>query len=245
VTRLTDGKSSCLFDEGPPVPARRRGGAHQARLSPAQFLLVREGSLRSEFMETMRLRGFDGSFTPLEDRHTAPDHMMAAMVCLTCPTLNEGLPLMEAQAAGLPCSVSEGISRGPQTRSRVGAAPRPGARSGRVGGRHRAVRGVSDRQPRVVASRSGDPRAMAEFGVVVFGLSQLPLGGQHTAEPTLLVYLGIGLPLARACPVPGAERPGSTARRSSGAWGAAAYAGPAARPPALRPRAGAGGAVRA
>lgn len=49
-----------------------------------------------------------------------------------------------------------------------------------------------------VASRSRDPHPMAEFGVAVFGLSQLPFGGQHTAEHGVFLYLGLGLLLARA-----------------------------------------------
>ena len=50
-----------------------------------------------------------------------------------------------------------------------------------------------------IASRVPDPSAKAEFGVVVFGLSQLPFGVQHAGEHGMFLYLGIGLLLARAC----------------------------------------------
>lgn len=93
-----------------------------------------------------------------------------------------------------------------------------------------------------VASRSRDPQAMAEFGVAVFGLSQLPFAGQHAGEHGVFLYLGLGLLLARACPAPGAASFPAAAGRSSGLSGAA-LAGPA-RPPAFQRRAGAGGVAR-
>lgn len=83
------------------------------RGSRAHFLLIGDGSLRAGFAEAVRRRGLGGSFTLLKDCLNVPDHMVGAMDCFVCPSLYEGLPLvlMEAQAAGLPCVVSEGMSR--------------------------------------------------------------------------------------------------------------------------------------
>jgi glycosyltransferase involved in cell wall biosynthesis len=83
------------------------------RGSPLHFLLIGDGSLRPGFIATMRARGLADRFTLVDDCPTIPAHMIGAMDCFVCPSLFEGLPLvlMEAQAAGLPCVVSEGLSR--------------------------------------------------------------------------------------------------------------------------------------
>jgi O-antigen ligase len=62
-----------------------------------------------------------------------------------------------------------------------------------------------------IASRIAEPPAKAEFGVVVFGLSQLPFGVQHAGEHGVFLYLGIGLLLARACAPRVARRPATVA----------------------------------
>ncbi len=83
------------------------------RGSKLHFLLIGDGSLRRTFTESIRRRGLDSFFTIIEDCLTIPAHMVGAMDCLICPSLYEGLPLvlMEAQAAGLPCLVSENMSK--------------------------------------------------------------------------------------------------------------------------------------
>ena len=83
------------------------------RGSPLHLLLVGDGSLRPGFVEAMRGRGLADRFTLVEDCAEVPALMIGAMDCLVCPSLFEGVPLvlMEAQAAGLPCLVSEALSR--------------------------------------------------------------------------------------------------------------------------------------
>jgi O-antigen ligase len=58
-----------------------------------------------------------------------------------------------------------------------------------------------------IASWVPDPSAKAEFGIVLYGLSQLPFGVQHAGEHGFFLYLGIGLLLARACVPPESRRP--------------------------------------
>ncbi|SNB75470.1 O-Antigen ligase [Arboricoccus pini] len=53
-----------------------------------------------------------------------------------------------------------------------------------------------------IVGRSQDSSARAEFAGALFGLSQLPFGGQQTAEHGILLYLMIGLFLVRAISSP-------------------------------------------
>lgn len=62
-----------------------------------------------------------------------------------------------------------------------------------------------------IASSTTDPQAKAEFGAVIYGISQLPFGGQHAGEHGMFFYLAVGLVLARSC-VPRAA--GHGARRA-------------------------------
>lgn len=83
------------------------------RGSDLHFLLIGDGSLQPGFIEAAGARRLGARFTLVGDCRTIPAHMVGAMDCFICPSLFEGLPLvlMEAQAAGLPCLVSEGMSK--------------------------------------------------------------------------------------------------------------------------------------
>lgn len=81
-----------------------------------------------------------------------------------------------------------------------------------------------------IASQVPEPAAKAEFGIIVYGLSQLPFGVQHAGEHGMFLYLGVGLLLARACApavsaaaqgIAGGLRQGSPPRRWAGVGGMA------------------------
>ena len=83
------------------------------RTHPDSVLLsVGTGELEKEFHEAIRAKGLEGAVMCLGVRSDVPDILQAADVFLL-PSLYEGLPiaLLEAQAAGLPCVVSDTITR--------------------------------------------------------------------------------------------------------------------------------------
>ena len=85
-----------------------------SRLEPrAFFLLVGDGELRSEIESQVRTLGLERNFRFAGMRRDVPRLMMGAMDVLVLPSLYEGIPLtlLEAQAAGLRCVVSDVITK--------------------------------------------------------------------------------------------------------------------------------------
>lgn len=76
----------------------------------AMLLLAGDGPLRPEMEKKAEDLGIDGSVAFLGVRSDVA-RLMQAMDCLVMPSLYEGLPmvLVEAQAAGLPCLISDAI----------------------------------------------------------------------------------------------------------------------------------------
>lgn len=76
----------------------------------AVLLLVGDGDLRSEMEEKAVSLGISNSVIFTGVRSDVPD-LLQAMDCFVFPSLYEGIPvtLIEAQAAGLPCIVSDGV----------------------------------------------------------------------------------------------------------------------------------------
>jgi glycosyltransferase involved in cell wall biosynthesis len=77
----------------------------------AVFLLVGDGPLKPEIEALVRARGLTKRFIFTGLRGDVPRLMKGAMDCFLFPSLYEGLGLVlwEAQAAGLPCVISESI----------------------------------------------------------------------------------------------------------------------------------------
>lgn len=78
----------------------------------AIFLLVGDGPLRSEIEDLVCSRGLKERFVFAGTRTDVPSLMKGAMDCFLLPSNYEGLPLvlLEAQAAGLHCIVSDAVS---------------------------------------------------------------------------------------------------------------------------------------
>ena len=76
----------------------------------AVLLLVGDGDLRAEMEQKAAALGISDCVIFTGVRGDVPD-LMRAMDCFVFPSLYEGLPvtLVEAQAAGLPCLVSDGV----------------------------------------------------------------------------------------------------------------------------------------
>jgi glycosyltransferase involved in cell wall biosynthesis len=74
-------------------------------------LLIGDGPLRDEIQQEIRLRGLERHFTFVTDTECISDYMISAMDCFLFPSLYEGLGLVavEAQAAGLPCLLSDRV----------------------------------------------------------------------------------------------------------------------------------------
>ena len=82
-----------------------------ARRPNSRLLLVGEGPLRQAAEERVRALGVGGRVTFAGVRSDVP-RMLAAMDVFLFPSHHEGLPLslIEAQAAGLPCVISDAIA---------------------------------------------------------------------------------------------------------------------------------------
>lgn len=76
----------------------------------AVLLLVGDGDLRSETEQKAATLGISGSVVFTGIRSDVPD-LLQAMDCFVFPSLYEGVPvtMIEAQAAGLPCVISDGV----------------------------------------------------------------------------------------------------------------------------------------
>ncbi len=77
-----------------------------------QLMLVGDGSLRESFVRDLESSGLVDRVTLLRDCREVARVMTGAMDAFILPSLYEGLPLalVEAQAAGLPCLVSDAVS---------------------------------------------------------------------------------------------------------------------------------------
>jgi glycosyltransferase involved in cell wall biosynthesis len=83
-----------------------------ARRPDACFLLIGDGPLRAGIEGTVRRRNLSHAVRFLGVRSDVAQLMMNAMDVLLLPSLYEGLPvvLIEAQAAGLPCVISDVVT---------------------------------------------------------------------------------------------------------------------------------------
>jgi glycosyltransferase involved in cell wall biosynthesis len=83
--------------------------AAASRESRLHLLLVGEGRLRGEVERALARAGLKGSVTIVGARPDVPRLMLAAMDVFVFPSRHEGLGLavIEAQAAGLPCLISD------------------------------------------------------------------------------------------------------------------------------------------
>jgi glycosyltransferase involved in cell wall biosynthesis len=74
-------------------------------------LLIGDGPLREEIRADIRRRGLENHFTFVADTMSVSDYMIGAMDCFVFPSRYEGLGLVvvEAQAAGLPCVISDRV----------------------------------------------------------------------------------------------------------------------------------------
>jgi glycosyltransferase involved in cell wall biosynthesis len=74
-------------------------------------LLIGDGPLREEIQADIRSRGLQSHFTFVADTMSVSDYMIGAMDCFVFPSRYEGLGLVvvEAQAAGLPCIISDRV----------------------------------------------------------------------------------------------------------------------------------------
>jgi glycosyltransferase involved in cell wall biosynthesis len=77
------------------------------------FLFIGEGSLRSRITSDIEHRHLTGHVTFVSDTLAVPRFMRSAMDCFVFPSRYEGLGLVavEAQAAGLPCLVSDRVPK--------------------------------------------------------------------------------------------------------------------------------------
>lgn len=90
----------------------------------AHLLLVGDGELRAEIEAQIATLDLEGHVTLAGIRSDIAQLMGGAMDCFCMPSHHEGLPLvlLEAQAAGLPCVVSEVVP--PETEAVTGALTR-------------------------------------------------------------------------------------------------------------------------
>lgn len=78
----------------------------------AHLLAVGDGTLRGQVLADLERRGLASRTTMLSDSRILPELMIGAMDVFLLPSLYEGLPLalVEAQAAGLACLVSDSVT---------------------------------------------------------------------------------------------------------------------------------------
>jgi glycosyltransferase involved in cell wall biosynthesis len=74
-------------------------------------LLIGDGPLHEAVTAGIHRRGLQGHFTLVRDTLAVSDYMISAMDCFVFPSRYEGLGLVvvEAQAAGLPCLISDRV----------------------------------------------------------------------------------------------------------------------------------------
>ena len=74
-------------------------------------LLIGDGALRESITNEIHLRGLQNHFTFIPDTRTVSDYMISVMDSLVFPSRYEGLGLVvvEAQAAQLPCLISDRV----------------------------------------------------------------------------------------------------------------------------------------
>jgi glycosyltransferase involved in cell wall biosynthesis len=77
----------------------------------AYFLLIGDGPLRSQIVSEVQKRGLDHRVKFVPDTPSVPQFMVSAMNSFLLPSRHEGLGLVavEAQAAGLPCFLSNRV----------------------------------------------------------------------------------------------------------------------------------------
>ena len=77
----------------------------------AYFLLIGDGPLRGQIVSEVQRRGLGRCVKFVPDTLVVPKFMLSAMDCFVLPSRHEGLGLVavEAQAAGLPCFVSDRV----------------------------------------------------------------------------------------------------------------------------------------
>jgi glycosyltransferase involved in cell wall biosynthesis len=82
-----------------------------ARSPTAHCLLIGDGPLRAEVEADIKGRNLQDRFTFVPDTTEPADYMTSVMDCFVFPSRYEGLGLVavEAQAAGLPCIISERV----------------------------------------------------------------------------------------------------------------------------------------
>jgi glycosyltransferase involved in cell wall biosynthesis len=82
------------------------------RRESVRFLLAGEGPLRPDIQRLVESRGLTKYFVFAGLRKDIPELMMGAMDVFLFPSIFEGLPkvILEAQAAGLRCLISDGIT---------------------------------------------------------------------------------------------------------------------------------------
>ena len=85
---------------------------YHKRNHDSKLVLVGEGHLEEQVREKVKTLGLEDDVTFLGVRNDIPD-ILCAMDCFVMPSLYEGLPfvLVEAQASGLPCVISDTINQ--------------------------------------------------------------------------------------------------------------------------------------
>jgi glycosyltransferase involved in cell wall biosynthesis len=103
VGRLHEQKNHEFLLQVAEAMVRRGPGAH--------FLLIGDGPLRPQITSEIQRRGLSEHVTLVPDTTSVPSYMTGAMDCFLLPSRYEGLGLVavEAQAAGLPCLLSDRI----------------------------------------------------------------------------------------------------------------------------------------